>query len=294
MHGGSQNNDRQRLDSRGSTDNKLPDTDEWVRRYNDMVEKAPLCKCGCGIKVSCCKGSSPEAMRKNHTVTIHYAKYRPNHHWHRRGWNTKFNTVVLGKLVGTLLGDGCIALPYKGAKTPRLSWNHGPKQRAWLKYKMRNLDKSLHFTYTEIPNGGWGKITCHGLSCAHAELSSLYKLAYPRGVKTVTRELLDMLTDEGVAWWFCDDGSGASSQCQLCTHGFSKREQELIRTWFKEKYNISFKVQQDKRRKLWYLRAGLMDWLRLKAVIQPYIPASMRYKLRDSVKRHRIASCKSL
>ena len=93
---------------------------------------------------------------------------------------------------------------------------------------------------------------------------------------------MDKLEPLSIAIWYCDDGSLIGTQLLLYTYGFGNEGNSLIQKWFKERYNINFKLGIDKRVKNQfnsYLRANKVDSLNFIDLIKDYVPECMSYKI---------------
>jgi len=154
-------------------------------------------------------------------------------------------------LVGTMLGDGHLGLDSSGNQTnPNLQWSHGPKQVKYLKWKAEQFGPL--FTHTE-PHSYVkkdGNIGFHISSRCHPLLKPYHDLFYFRPdsectkhihKKRITPEILDRVTDQALAIWWCDDGSmdrpslynpNRRDAAKMVLGALTETEYELIETWF--------------------------------------------------------------
>ena len=101
------------------------------------------------------------------------------------------------------------------------------------------------------------------------------KELYISGVKTVTREYLDKLTDFSFTIWWGDNGSNNS----LSTHAFTIEENELILEWMYDRYNLRPKISIDKRVNLPFIYCNKESMLEISKIIQPHLEKSLWYKI---------------
>jgi hypothetical protein len=101
----------------------------------------------------------------------------------------------------------------------------------------------------------------------------------------VTRAWLDLLTWEGMAYWFMDDGhtnrvgehrTGAG----ISTHSFSETEVRLMTTWLATRglSSVVDEMTTDAGRTCWTLRFGVEAANALADKIRPFVPSCMAYK----------------
>jgi len=205
--------------------------------------------------------------------------------------------LTRGFLYGICLGDGCL---YKQPtnKNTGLTIGHSPKQLAYLAHKAEKLHsifggKPVNIYEYKSYNKTVGKVyTNFQIRKVHPYFNQMHKQLYKTGKKVFTKEVLNFLTDEGLAYWFMDDGSGNVSKKpngQLCgcmlrfATYFSKEEAEIVAEWFLEKYGFTVKFDVDKRSNKVSLRFGTLDSVALAKILQPYIIPEMEYKIKDVV-----------
>ena len=99
--------------------------------------------------------------------------------------------------------------------------------------------------------------------------------------KQITIDILNKLTDLSLAIWYCDDGwyyrnlKYSTNQIGLATNGFSEESVKLIINWFKDKYNLNFKMVKNKSIRV----TSKSQCDRFLSIIRSYIPSCMNYKL---------------
>lgn len=194
----------------------------------------------------------------------------------------------IGILIGMLLGDASITKRYNN----KITISHGEKQKEYLLWKLRMLESLGMRGYkvrSQVHNSFGPETVGYIVDVADdVKIPWLYRKMYGSGKKKLTINLLRHLNPYGLAMWYMDDGSrnhrgggrrgyDAEYFC-LNTQGFSLEEHELMRSWFKKKYNITTSIQKDKHyHKLYFGGNGqaniFMD------MVRPYIHPTMDYKV---------------
>jgi hypothetical protein len=188
-----------------------------------------------------------------------------------------------------LLGDGCIT---KSAHHNHYHFEfcHEEKQReyavfgaemldGWGTYseKERERDPAVYKKYK------WTE--CVFKSCNHEEFSRIKRHTHEYGRKIVNMEILDMLTDFGLAVWFMDDGHCEKGNSgYLNTMSFTKEENDLIVEWLWSRFNIRSNVvaagkSRNGRNTLYRIRLVKSTWGHFCSIVEPHILPSLKYKL---------------
>jgi len=212
-------------------------------------------------------------LTKWNAYILYNALDLPKEKWQAIGMPEKFSEETIGLLYGTLLGDGSIHIPGWG-KNKSFTTSHSPKQKEYLEHK-RNL---LHILKPyEIRNSKdkWGTLVMR--TAPHPEFNIIFDNLYSNGTKQVSMSVLNKLTPEGIALWFMDDGTLKKGGLSIATCSFDEKSIYNIVRYFDEKYDIlaSATINNDYWRVSFYGKNAL----KFKAMIEPYIIPSMRYKI---------------
>lgn len=191
-------------------------------------------------------------------------------------------------LVGSLLGDGSLALygRSKNAYYREHGCNEQIPYRLWKAKKLSNLDFKLN------------------MNCKYAKLSSysnpyftnLYEMFYINGVKTITKENINLLTHPiGLACFYMDDGTLVIDSAKrkngsiylfprisFYTLSFSESENIIIKDYLKDKFGITSKLKHRKDGKNTILEINKRnDLVYFINIIKPYVDEipCMRYKV---------------
>ena len=105
-----------------------------------------------------------------------------------------------------------------------------------------------------------------------------YNLYYPNGKKIIPINLKDLLTPCGISYWFMDDGTYNKSYYAFSTASFSVEEHNILLDILSNKFDIDCNMQGSKYLSL-YIPARNNSNLKFRALIEPYIVPSMKYKL---------------
>jgi len=202
-----------------------------------------------------------------------------------------------GVIVGMALGDGYVQVrqrlqrgkyPYEQRSMKMV---HGPMQRAYCEWKAKRLGWALggrQINVTKVKNGPGGRYDAYHFTVSHPYFGQLRRWLYPEGKKRFTRRVLDMLTPEGLAIWYMDDGSArrnlnkegfvSSVATSIATY-CSEVEARVIVEWLDETYGVKFSPRFDKRIGSYYVQGNTTASREFVGVTAPYIPECMKYKL---------------
>lgn len=206
-----------------------------------------------------------------------------------------------GILVGMVLGDGYLNVRYRLRKnktkedykyeSSELVIVHSIKQRDYVNHKIELVRKIFGgvFSVTEkratLSNGNT-HLSC-GFSKSNTYFKILQRMMYVDKKKTITYQVLNMLTPHGIAIWYMDDGharvnlnkdgfvSSVATEFATCC---SEKEAKIICDWFLEQHNIIFKPYH--MRDQFCIRCNTKESHNFARLVDPYIIPSMRYKLK--------------
>lgn len=216
---------------------------------------------------------------KNHKIPINFEK-RKFEKSKKRSFSNRQKQII----VGTLLGDGCIA---KHGLLSRLMLGQCEKQKDFLIWKANEL--GINKVYVrEDKRGNSIMYVCN--SYTHTYYEALRKKFYINNVKTIPSNIANYLTPLSVAVWYMDDGTLQNkTSMQFCTDGFSYRENQFLKDALKVKFDVNFKICGYKRRnkEYFFLRANKRNSIILAEKIAQFIVPSMLYKL-----PHRVSTTK--
>lgn len=198
----------------------------------------------------------------------------------------EFSAEQKSIVVGSVLGDGYLRPSIHGYA---LAMTHSEKQKDYLEWKKQRL---APFVVSDTPSIRITESTKAFSATAlysyntifHPFLTQIRELAYPDNVKTVTSQLLELVDDVALAIWFMDDGSlnKRYGTMSISTNSFTLEENELIQSWFLDKYGLETKIEKQVQRSgriTYSTRINARPARILREVLSPYIPSCMRYKV---------------
>ena len=186
-------------------------------------------------------------------------------------------------LLGTILADAYIGA--SGATTARVQWNHSSKQHEYCLHKYETLKEFATNPPRRKPNPGYGEEwSCLSLKATHLYFL-LRQLCYSDKRKRITPEYLELITHPiALAWMIMDNGSRqkGTNSADLSMHAFPKEDVELFQQWLAEKWGVVGIIQtvhhSSTGKEGRVLRFNKEAFLKLSALITPYVHESMRYK----------------
>lgn len=187
-----------------------------------------------------------------------------------------------GIVVGMSLGDGYLT-KYRKRRSSQIYMGHSLKQSQYLQYKVDLLNKIF---------GGKATVRYNEKFCYANKSNAYFKvlrgMLYKNGTKYFSEQILNMLTPEGIAIWFMDDGShrvnlkqdGSVGSYQLTLSTYcSLEEAKNIHKYFFDNYGIDFKIKYCKKTQKYTLLTNTKMSQRLALLIEPYIVPTMSYKI---------------
>ena len=150
-----------------------------------------------------------------------------------------------GVLLGITLGDSHI-------RNNRIEIRHSISQKDYLEYKSRRifelLGKEKNPNLREISNNGFKAVD---FSVSNKVFGLIRKILY-KPKKYISKDILRLIPDEGIAFWYMDDGSlyekKNSKGYELVISTYCDTEEEAIGIceFFKERYDCNFTVKRNK------------------------------------------------
>lgn len=145
-------------------------------------------------------------------------------------------------LIGTVFGGSSLIKPPKGINYCVSMRSNNKK---WLEYKM--LEMSDFFDNFNLKKYG---NTYRCSSSCHPKITELHDKIYQNGKRNVTMNVLDTLTDTGLATWFLDGGSKTGrgkKNAYINTTKFGEEGTQIILKYFQE-VGMDCTINHDKNR----------------------------------------------
>jgi len=185
-------------------------------------------------------------------------------------------------VLGGLMGDASISpKPMRGfgrGMKSRFRFGHGPKQDAYASWKASLLE-GVPTTISPHSKGGLMVETT-----PLVELDSLRQAVYVGGKKVFSWDYLKELTPFALAIWYLDDGSfqerridGSAGRSDVCVEAMERTSRDRLVQLLQDTYGVSCKlIDRSGTAVIIFDRDGTEA---LHALIAPYVPDSMAYKL---------------
>jgi hypothetical protein len=129
-------------------------------------------------------------------------------------------------LYGTILGGSSIIKPERG-KNCYLAMRDS--EFNWLSYKIEALKEFFKIDQNTIKKD---KNTYRCYSIAYPIFNDAFDLFYGQGIKSINKEVLEILTDEAWMVWFVDAGRKSKRKAYLRTHKFGEEGSKIIAEYF--------------------------------------------------------------
>lgn len=187
-------------------------------------------------------------------------------------------------IVGTVLGDGCVAEHGGKNKSYRLLVSHCEKQKDFLMWKKSILANFVN-TIRRYEDKRGNSIMYSFATITHDEFRFYRNLFYNGNKKVIKEDLIHHIKPLSLATWFLDDGSiNKNVNMRFSTDCFTKNENELLQWFLKCNFDIRCKVCEYTRRdnKYYYLSLNKENSQKLTEIIAPYSVDCMKYKLINS------------
>lgn len=232
-------------------------------------------------------GKSERAVLEK-AFKLRLKKYRQGIYYTKYQYAIQLSKEEEQVLLGSLLGDGGIE---RINITGRFREAHSIKQKEYLLWKKPFLQKFIPNTRLYDVKYKY-KNEVKLKSCIELKtkcfpiLNKYYNLFYPKGKKTITKEILNKITELGLLIWYLDDGNysynGYSGSYFLATCG-SLEKQKLIQEWFKKRWNLNTEIVTNKKRKDYLIRLNVKEGKQFFEILYPLfikykLPEKMKYK----------------
>jgi recombination protein RecA len=183
---------------------------------------------------------------------------------------------------GGLMGDASISPKPVHAigvtMKSRFRFGHGPKQDDYARWKASLLE-GVPLSISRHSKGGLMVETTPLI-----ELDGLHDAVYVGGKKVFSWDYLKELTPFALAIWYLDDGSfaerridGSAGRSEICVEAMERSSRTRLVQLLNDSYGLSCKLRdRGGKAVIVFDRAGTDA---LHALIAPYVPESMSYKL---------------
>ena len=190
-----------------------------------------------------------------------------------------FNEYQRAVIIGSILGDGCLAENWSKTNY-RMLIMHSVDQKEYILWKYSILKQWI----LSEPRFYKGNMSLTIRTISHPELTILRNIFYPKGKKIIPLNIIEYVENPlTIAIWFMDDGNAVIQNKKLCgyhinSQSFTHQENLLISKVLNDLYSIESTLEKNhgKFRIAIYRQNSRETFKRL---IDPYMLESMRYKL---------------
>jgi hypothetical protein len=179
-------------------------------------------------------------------------------------------------LVGTLLGDGCLA---RHGKHHRLHVKHAISQRrlAMFKYAAFREFISMKPNVFDQKLGGRRYPCVQFATRTSPTFTDWHSQFYVGGRKCVPEAIANVLTPLALAVWIMDDGAADYAGITLQTHNYQCAEVDQLIEVLQKKFGLVVNSRKNKGHELIYVHAESVD--KLAELVRPYLLEEFEYKL---------------
>jgi hypothetical protein len=179
-------------------------------------------------------------------------------------------------LVGTLLGDGCLA---KHGRFHRLFVKHQLAQVSLVEFKRAAFDEFITMRLHRFDQRlGERRHPCVQFVTRTSPVFSEWHQTFYKGRRKVVPEnIAALVTPLSIAVWFMDDGGADYAGLDLQTHNFGLEEVELLVATLAERLKVTATTRANKGRWIIYIPASSVGAFR--SAIEPHMLPELRYKL---------------
>jgi len=185
------------------------------------------------------------------------------------------------------MGDGALSPNLRGRSGTRFRLGHGPKQAAYLNWKVSLLENIPHCRTSNAKGAVFADFA------PLPELGEMREIVYfGDGKKHLTWDYLKSLTPLALAVWYMDDGCftvrskgvqertrGGTGRIDICVEAMSPGSRERLVSYLRDAYRLDVKLTArgaQKKSVLQFTTAASEEFQKL---IAPYVHPSMEYKL---------------
>ena len=162
-------------------------------------------------------------------------------------------------LIGLILGDGYLHRPKPTNNTVLFIEQSYPEKEEYLNFLYKLMEPVVLNSpsiVTRKADKRTGKITqsLRFFTMAMPCLNYYHDLFYKNKVKSVPRNLGELLTARGLAFWICDDGGkSVYNQTILHTRAFKLEDIKYIQSVLLENFGLTTRLEEKKKRSVSYI-----------------------------------------
>lgn len=179
-------------------------------------------------------------------------------------------------LVGTLLGDGCLA---KHGRFHRLHVKHKAAHRALAELKYEVFRDFISMPLHEFNQRLADKLyPCVQFATrTSVALSEWHSRFYQGGTKIVPKNIATLMSPLALAVWLMDEGAADYAGVTIQTHSFTASEVGLLVATLKSEFRLTSNSTRNRGGRIIYVQNRSLD--RLREVVAPHLLLEFEYKL---------------
>ncbi len=179
-------------------------------------------------------------------------------------------------LVGTLLGDGCLA---KHGYYHRLHIKHSIAQLELAEFKYNVFRDFISMRLHEFDQQLRGKrYPCVQFATRTTSIfSEWHSRFYVNRRKVIPDQIESLLSPLALAVWIMDDGAADYAGITIQTHNFDHEEVERMKVVLGQRYGLDVRSRGNKGKRILYVTAASL-W-QLEEIVGPYMLTELEYKL---------------
>ena len=188
-------------------------------------------------------------------------------------------------LIGIILGDGFVERSKPSHNTRIRIEQSYPEKSEYLKSLHELLEPltAMEPTILTRKNKKRGVLTqsLYFKTLSMACLNYYHELFYKDNVKIIPRNLEELLTGRGLAYWIMDDGGkSVYNQTILHTRSFTKQDVEYLQTVLNKNFELKTRLEE-KIQDQWVIYIPVRQKIKLIDIVGPYMHKSMLYKVKN-------------
>ena len=180
-------------------------------------------------------------------------------------------------LAGLILGDAHLETQNSG-RTYRIKFEYSSKHADYANH-IYEIFKEWILTPPQekidaARNNIWFQTVSHGAFRFYAQLF------YRSKTKCVPVIIHKLLTGQGIAYWYMDDGSVKSKESKgviFNTQGFARKDVSILIKMLNKYFGL--KASERRQNKGYQIYVSGESYERFKEIVEPYVIDSMRYKI---------------
>jgi DNA-binding CsgD family transcriptional regulator len=187
-------------------------------------------------------------------------------------------------ILGSLIGDASLVFNEENDRYD-FQVGHCIEQKEYLEHKAKILNSSIRSYIKDENSFSAGKEFFITSYYNKYELQKIYNICFVNRIKTISHKWLDLLTEEGISYWFMDDGTSSflrnnkSVSARFSTLSFPKEQIILLQNKLL-KFNIETSIHKHSDGEGLVISVLTKSINKLMDLVEPFIIPCMSYKIK--------------